>query len=76
MFWKTNVAKLQHRIDVFSLGQWVFQPEVTWVYVALHSLIQAFTFKSAYYGHGLPLHSQSLGGAGTHIQQSLKKQIS
>lgn len=51
------MAKLQYIIDVFFLGRWVFQCGLTWAYVALHSLIQAFTFKSAYYGRGLPLHS-------------------
>lgn len=68
------MAKLQRSIDVFSLGQWVFQPGASWVYVALPSLIQAFTFKSAYYGHGLPLHSQSLGRlASTYISHQKNK---
>lgn len=37
------MAKLQNIIDVFFTEQWLFHPEVTWVYMAIHLLIQLLT---------------------------------
>lgn len=62
-------------MDVFFMGQGVFQPEVTWVHVAIHSLIQSFTIKSICYGPRSPLHRPQSRWAAKHIQQSLKNKF-
>lgn len=59
---ENECGKLQNTVGIALMGQWLSHPDITWAYVAIHSLTQLFITKRAYYGMAFLFTDHSLGG--------------